>query len=253
MPLYSTNFYKSIQPVARSSAHAILPIILDLLNVRSAVDVGCGTADWLAELRQRGVERVVGIDGPYVLPEMLQIPRGCFISADLTEPIVLDDTFDLVLSLEVAEHLPERSSGTFVDSLVALGPAILFSAAIPCQRGHRHLNEQWPEYWADLFEDHGYVTVDCVRPEVWRRPEVGWYYAQNSLLFVREAMLADNPRLSKAWRNTRREQLALVHPGLWKLAADPDAAPLDRLLSLLPRSALRAITKRVQRIQEKTT
>jgi len=252
MPLYSTNFYKSIQSVARSSAHVILPIILDLLNVRSAVDVGCGTADWLAELRQRGVEHVVGIDGPYVLPEMLQIPSNCFISADLTEPIVLDDTFDLVLSLEVAEHLPERSSGTLVDSLVALGPAILFSAAIPCQRGHRHLNEQWPEYWAGRFEERGYVTIDCVRPKVWRRPEVGWYYAQNSLLFVRDAMLADNTRLSMAFRNTRREQLALVHPGLWKLAADPDAATLDRLLSLLPRSAIRAVSRRVRQFQQQT-
>ena len=55
--------------------------------------------------------------------------------------------FDLVVSLEVAEHLPKECADIFVDSLVRLGPIILFSAAIPQAGGTCHINEQWPEYW----------------------------------------------------------------------------------------------------------
>lgn len=41
--------------------------------------------------------------------------------------------FDLAISLEVAEHLPETSADVFVESLTAAAPIIVFSAAIPMQ------------------------------------------------------------------------------------------------------------------------
>ena len=63
--------------------------------------------------------------------------------------------FDLVLSLEVAEHLPSECAEAFVESLVNLGPVILFSAAIPYQGGENHVNEQWPEYWVGVLSGEG--------------------------------------------------------------------------------------------------
>ena len=53
----------------------------------------------------------------------------------------MDRKFDLVVSLEVAEHLPSECAETFVDSLTGLGPIVLFSAAIPHQGGTNHANE----------------------------------------------------------------------------------------------------------------
>ena len=71
---------------------------------------------------------------------------------DLNQPFTLDRTSDLVVCLEVAEHVPPLSAGDFIASLTRLASIILFSAAIPYQGGDGHLNEQWPEYWADPLQ-----------------------------------------------------------------------------------------------------
>ena len=78
--------------------------------------------NWLAVLTESGVPDVWGIDGDYVDRSLLQIPRERFLPHDLTMPIHLERRFDLVLCLEVAEHLPADSAPTLVDSLVGLGP-----------------------------------------------------------------------------------------------------------------------------------
>jgi hypothetical protein len=52
------------------------------------------------------------------------------------------------VSLEVAEHLQPKRSASFVADLVALAPAVLFSAAIPGQPGTDHINPRWQDEWA---------------------------------------------------------------------------------------------------------
>ncbi|MBM3573091.1 MAG: hypothetical protein FJX52_12175 [Alphaproteobacteria bacterium] len=112
----------------------------------------------------------------------------------------------------MAEHLPASRAAGFVADLVALAPIILFSAAIPGQTGTGHINEQWPDYWAELFGRHGYVAIDAIRPRVWRNEAVRWWYAQNLLLFASPAALAASPALAAARAQTRPDQLSLVHP-----------------------------------------
>jgi hypothetical protein len=92
-----------------------------------------------------------GVDGEYVNIKTLAIPEERFIPYDLKRPYRIDRAFDLVVSLEVAEHLPADCAETLVDSLTGLGSVVLFSAAIPYQGGEHHINEQWPEYWIRLF------------------------------------------------------------------------------------------------------
>jgi hypothetical protein len=57
--------------------------------------------------RESGVEDILGIDGDYVERDQLMIPPTRFRSADLCQPIRCERNFDLAMSLEVAEHLPE--------------------------------------------------------------------------------------------------------------------------------------------------
>jgi hypothetical protein len=127
---------------------------------------------------------MVGVDGPHIAVADLEIAPDEFVSQDLTQPFDLRRRFDLVVSLEVAEHLPPEIASVFVSSLVAHGPAVLFSAAIPFQGGAGHVNEHWPSYWADLFAVHGFVPVDIVRPVVWADEQVAYWYAQNTVLYV---------------------------------------------------------------------
>ena len=104
----------------------------------------------------------------------------------LRMPIHLERRFDLVLCLEVAEHLPADSAPTLIDSLVSLGPVIVFSAAIPYQGGTHHVNEQRPEYWARHFATKEYVPVDFLRRQIWQLHDVEWFYAQNILRISNE-------------------------------------------------------------------
>jgi hypothetical protein len=131
---------------------------------------------------------------------------------DLTRPLRLERQFDLVVSLEVAEHLPPECAATFVESLTRLGPAVLFSAAIPGQGGVNHINEQWQDYWAGLFRNAGYEPIDWLRKRIWRNERIEWYYAQNILTYARPEYIASRPALQREWKQTASEQLSIVHP-----------------------------------------
>ena len=137
------------------------------------------------DLPKHGVEEILGVDGGHLQREQLLIPEECALSADLSKPLHLEKTYDLVISLEVGEHLPAESSQTLVGTVTRLGPVVMFSAAIPFQGGTSHVNEQWPKYWARMFEDRGYLVIDCLRPKVWEDPAVLPCYAQNTLLGTR--------------------------------------------------------------------
>jgi hypothetical protein len=185
-------------------------------------------------LGEHGLSDFVGLDGPYVRQSMLEIAPEKFIAHDLLQPLPLDREFDMVMSLEVAEHLPADHAANFVDSLVRLGSVIVFSAAVPLQGGTHHVNEQWPSYWIDLFAKRGYVAVDCLRHRLWQNPRVDFWYAQNMLIFVREDSLALYPRLQEAHAAGGLRGLALVHPRLYLATSDPKNAPLGRVLTVLP-------------------
>ena len=174
--------------------------------------MGCGTGEWLSVFEEHGIEDVWGVDGGWVSKEMLEIVEERFVPLDLEQPFHMDRTFDLVVSLEVAEHLPEECANTFVDSLTRLGPVVLFSAAIPHQGGRNHINEQWPEYWAERFHDKDYVVIDCLRRRIWRNENVAKWYRQNILMFAAREHLEDQPSLSQEYTLCGTSQLSVVLP-----------------------------------------
>jgi SAM-dependent methyltransferase len=205
-------FSKNLLAGSTRSAAETVPLVLELIQPRSIIDVGCGTGSWLSAFKEAGVEDVLGVDGPWADTAMLTIPPEQFLVFDLRKPFRAQRQFDLVLSLEVAQHLPPDSAETFVGSLTKLGPLILFSAAIPFQGGIGHINEQWPEYWARLFASRGYVVLDCLRRRLWDNAHVEWWFAQNTLLFASRACVESNPLLARERDRTCASQLSLVHP-----------------------------------------
>jgi SAM-dependent methyltransferase len=221
---YDVAFYRDHSEKARTSAEAIVPILIERLRPQSVIDIGCGTGVWLAVFASHGVDDVTGVDGDWVLPDALEISRERFVAARLDRPFRLDRTFDLAMSLEVAEHLPERAAAAFVETLVRLAPYVLFSAAIPHQGGLQHVNEQWPDYWAARFARHGYEVVDAIRPRVWSTAGVAFWYQQNALIFARRDVLAANPLLAADRAATVDSMVRIVHPTLLaKVAQDPSA------------------------------
>jgi SAM-dependent methyltransferase len=226
--IYSSSFYEQLRSGATRSAEVIVPLLQQFLAVGNVVDVGCGDGSWLAAFRKLGVDDVLGIDGAHVRTGVLQIPQESFRVVDLTKPFEVGRAFDLAISLEVAEHLPPECAEVFVDCLVRLAPCVLFSAAIPFQGGTHHVNEQWQDMWAELFKTRSYLPIDCIRNRVWENENVEWWYAQNTLLFVRSDLLQTSESLRAEFERGNHDQLRLVHPRLY-LSRQPSTQTQQRL------------------------
>ena len=252
---YDECYYRSVQEKSLRSAKEIVPIVLELIKPKSVIDVGCGVGIWLSVFKEYGVNDILGVDGYPMDRKMLQIPEECFLQFNLETLFRIDRKFDLVVSLEVAEHLPPKCAETFVDSLVQLGPVILFSAAIPFQEYTRkyHKNEQWPEYWSRLFQEKGYVVIDFLRKKLWRNDNVEFCYAQNVLIFAIQDYLECNAILKKAFENTSTSQLSIVHPKLYLEYAS--LSPQNMTLKGVCSYLLDVLKRQFARVQtyEKTT
>jgi cyclopropane fatty-acyl-phospholipid synthase-like methyltransferase len=258
-PAYTAEFFQGHRGHAEDSARQIVPAVLEWLGSKSVLDVGCGTGGWLSVFGERGVTDFLGVDGDYVRPDLLQIPAALFKPADLSKPLSLGRTFDLVVSLEVAEHLRPDVAGTFVDSLVRHSDAILFSAAIPGQGGTDHVNERTPQYWAGLFRDRGFTAVDAIRTRFWSDPNVKWWYAQNSVLYIKGTEMWQYPALQSFVVPDANEVPCLVHPDLFNnvnrlrvYAEDLRNLTSRQLLATLRGAVGRSISYRLHRSPEKS-
>lgn len=207
---YRPLFFDYIEQGARRSARTIIPQVKHALRCESVLDVGCGAGAWLAEYREAGVEDVTGVDDDYVNRDRLLVPHDRFRAVDVSQPFDLGRRFELVQSLEVAEHLPPQSSRTFVRNLVAHGDRILFSAAVPGQGGENHINEQIPEFWRGLFAEQGYVPFDFIRPLVAGVADVEPWYAYNTLLYVHQASIGALPESVRKTRVPDQHHIPVV-------------------------------------------
>jgi SAM-dependent methyltransferase len=191
---YDAAFMEYARLSNSSSARAIIHLLLQHLPISSVLDVGCATGAWLKEWRTAGIAGLCGVDGAYVNRDDLQIAPSEFNVRDLSQSFNLGRVFDLVQSLEVAEHLPVASAEQFVASLARhAGGLILFSAAPPGQGGEFHINEQPFAYWRSLFQQHGYQPFDPIRPSIAGRRDISFWYRFNVLLYVRADRISALP------------------------------------------------------------
>src|SRR4051812_16156545 len=116
-PAYGSRFHADNHAAARRSAALVVPLLADALSIRSVVDVGCGRGAWLEAFLRQGAQDILGIDNHNLEERQLSIPASAFQRHDLSRPFTTGRKFDLVVSLEVAEHLPKASAVSFVSSL----------------------------------------------------------------------------------------------------------------------------------------
>ncbi|MEP0885051.1 methyltransferase domain-containing protein [Trichocoleus sp. ST-U3] len=234
---YSHEFYQHRDQSSRPSAEIVASILEKFLQPRSVLDAGCGIGTWLSVFREKGAEEVFGLDGNWVYKENLVISPENFRYHDLSQPFDLDKRFDLAISLEVAEHLPPGSADGFVRSLTDHAPVVLFSAAIPFQGGAHHQNEQWPEYWTELFRKYNFTAFDCLRPKLWEQSQVLYWYAQNILLYVSNDKLCEEPSLEKMLGEPTEKPARLIHPVLYEfknnMVQNPEKLGIRKLVQSL--------------------
>lgn len=235
MTAYDPSFYYYINRGSIASAAVVVPLISSIIDVRTVVDFGCGQGAWLRQWKRSGAQRVLGLDGDYVDEDSLLIDRGEFRTADLGGAVDLGEKFDLVQSLEVAEHVRESSADTFVENLVRHGDIILFSAAPVGQGGHDHINEQPYDYWRDKFLKHDYILIDWLRDAIRDAPEVESWYRYNCFIFIKRSRMNVLPEAVVKRHVPDTVSITDISPAAYKLR--------KRIISHLPLWACRLLAQ----------
>jgi hypothetical protein len=163
LDIYNEEFYALAQREGVAMAKWLVPVLRRTFVAFSMIDVGCGTGYYVKEWDSHAI----GLEGSAWGIEHSLVPRRV-LRHDLRLPLhsnVLVSLWkDLVLSLEVAEHVEQEFADTYVDTLCALGNSIAITAATPGQGGTAHINEQPHEYWEEKFVRRGF-KFDTARHE----------------------------------------------------------------------------------------
>lgn len=179
-------------------APIIANAIVELWNPATTLDIGCAIGDVVRALSLRGVSSW-GLEGhenviPYLVCHPLQV-----IISDLRDKVTFPEEIkagrpyiDLVLCLEVAEHIEPEYCGVFLDNLTALWPrTIILTAAPPGQGGLYHVNCKPSQFWVMNLSELGYVIdpgkMDAFRERISKYKtvrEMRAYY-KNLMIFRR--------------------------------------------------------------------
>jgi len=110
------------------------------VNRPRILDIGCGTGFNVAYLRRLGFTRVVGLD---VAPEALAFCRSrqltSLVQGDATRAPFRDDVFDIVLALDLIEHVQDDVTAIrgLARLLVPGGILLIFTPAFQFLWGHQ--------------------------------------------------------------------------------------------------------------------
>jgi SAM-dependent methyltransferase len=159
--LYDAYYFKHNcgQPYERNPEwlaffSSIADAIIRKINPRKVLDVGCAMGMLVEAFRDRGVE-AYGLDlSEYAIGQVREDVRPYCRVASLLDPI--PDRYDLLISIEVLEHIEPRFAEQAIANLAAAGNDILFSSTPFDYKEGSHFNTQPPEYWADLFAGQGF-------------------------------------------------------------------------------------------------
>ncbi len=235
MSLYNTKFYSSINAGSLRSAEECIAELSKQVSFNSVVDVGAGSGAWSSVLSNFS-DGVVSIDGEYAASNFSSLietrDNVSFYPRNLNQKnsLEFDREFDLAISLEVAEHLDSERAESFVSELTKLAPIVVFSAALPYQGGTGHVNENWLEYWIDLFEQRGFYCYDYLRKKLWHNVDVEWWYKQNMLLFSNEAGLERIGEAMKMAEVKSGDIVSVIHPEMYLWAVHRANSELKRTL-----------------------
>lgn len=185
---YDDKFYEFVEESATWSRDAMADSIVRDLAPRNVLDIGCGTGTLLEAFRLRNVQ-VDGLEysdaGIAVCRQRELLVNKFDIGRDRLTTRLRNR--DVVISFEVAEHLPPELADRYVKLLTTASDTIVMSAATPGQGGTNHFNEQPNEYWIRKMAKRGY-SIDWGLSMKWRTEWQGktatWYH-ENVLVFRR--------------------------------------------------------------------
>lgn len=159
--IYNEDFFEGNLEDSYPTAKYLAPIIKEKLDLNTVVDIGCATGHWLKAFKEAGV-LIYGIEGSSSAKKELLVDPKYVYFADLRQPLpieVEDNYIDLLMSIEVAEHIESQYADIYVYNLTEVfrPKNIIMTAAPIGQGGKGHFNEQHQDYWIRKLQAHGYT------------------------------------------------------------------------------------------------
>ena len=150
--IYADSFYED-GGFSRTdhSSQVIVAWIKEKLKPKSVLDLGSGSGYYLREFTRLGIDTFGLEASPFGVTKSGN--NVLALSYDLRHPVYLSKRFDVVTCIEVAEHIPKRSSSILVKSICSnANEFVVFTAAPPGTPGADHINCQPEEFWFSLFD-----------------------------------------------------------------------------------------------------
>ena len=132
--------------------------LIDSLEIKSVVDVGCGPGGMIQCCLNEGIEDVLGLDGDFTIERPDNIASRVIIHDFTTGPYQLDKIYDLAWTVEFVEHVDEKYMQNFIDVFKQC-KYVLMTHALPGQPGHHHVNCQHADYWLNVMEKNGFISM----------------------------------------------------------------------------------------------
>ena len=133
-------------------------IVADIVP-KTVLDAGCAIGMLVEALRARGVD-ATGVDlSSYAIGQVGDALRPYCRHGSIADEFT--GGYDLIISLEVLEHMPPREAEAAIANFCRHTDDVLFSSSPLDYKEPTHINVHPPEYWAEAFARHGfYRDVD---------------------------------------------------------------------------------------------
>lgn len=188
--IYDEEYYTDgIDPQYEKSCEVIAESVMKVFSPRSVVDVGCGPGQLLLALKKRWCD-CRRLDHSSAALKICHQNGLDVIKFDIRHDILPKDVkADVVVSTEVAEHLPEHCADRFVDILCAIADKVLMTAAEPTTTyigDHTHVNEQPKKYWIEKFANKGFAYNEDIVTQFrrdWQKHSIKPWFDRHLMVF----------------------------------------------------------------------
>jgi 2-polyprenyl-3-methyl-5-hydroxy-6-metoxy-1,4-benzoquinol methylase len=173
--IYNREYYQNYcgpipyedEDVWQPHFHRIAKNLIQTFHPKTVLDAGCAMGYLVAALRDKNVE-AYGIDiSEYAISKVREDIKPFCRSKSLTEtlPPEFPTRYDLVVTIEVLEHLTEEEGKIVIENLCSYADTIIFSSSPDDFEEKTHINVQPSEYWAGEFYKHNFINMVRLQPE----------------------------------------------------------------------------------------
>jgi hypothetical protein len=160
----------------------VITVFCKKKNLWTIIDLGAGLGDYIQMFNNFGLI-ATGYDGN---PYSEELTNGKVNYRELHTP--MEDytfTYNLVLSLEVGEHIPQEYEQTFLDNVVKCAKQwIILSWAVPGQNGDGHVNCRDNEYIIFQMINRGFQLERSETIKLRKQSTAPWF--KNTLMVFKK-------------------------------------------------------------------